>query len=448
MNLAAENLLPYDQRFRGLERRFVVTLIAGFGLVLIMMVSSGVMGLRAMSRIDKEASSVSSRHLRETQLIDRLVQQQAALGVLIYSLAGERESLDPPNLEARLADGREKTLALVDEALRENQDAVEKEAWLAVREAAAPLYAEAQALTRQRRHNSPALSTHYEQLNAATNRLMEAAYDEAARTRTAQLALDAGELQAARNLFLLALALAGCCALVSGGMAVAWFHSLKRHAATLAELSLHTLAEHEENARRFSQEMHDEFGQMLNAIESNLAVVRPLNQDSAERLGDSITLLKEAQSAARELSQLLRPRILDDFGLDAGLRELARGFSQRTGIVVEYRSQIRERMDPALETHLFRIAQEALTNTARHSVASTVSILLEKAGDALVLAIKDNGQGFDTDGSPGCGLGFLGMRERARALGGRLEIRSRPGDGVGIHVDVPLSCAHLANERT
>jgi len=424
---------PDLERLRRMERRFVVTLVAGFGVVLTLMVTSGAMGLGAMGRIDKESSLVSSRYQRDTLLIDRLMQQQSGLAVLGFSAAGA--AADPASIATQVAQRREGILALTEEAFREQLDAAESSAWKAVAETAAALKPEDLALKGGRGAD---LAKQFEKLTAATNRLMDVAYDEAAQTRTAQLALDAGELQSARRLFLLALGLAGCCALASGGLAIVSFHSLKGHAATLAALSMHTLAEHEENARRFSKEMHDEFGQTLNAIESSLTVVHPADQSSGERLKDSIALLKDAQSTARELSQLLRPRILDDFGLDAGLRELARGFSQRSGIAVEYHSQLRERLDPIVETHLFRIAQEALTNTARHSVASTVTVRLEKTGDQLLLDIKDDGQGFEGGDGKGAGLGFLGMRERARGIGGNIAILSPPGEGVGIQVRVPI----------
>ena len=434
-----------DQRFHRLERRFVMTLTLGFGLVLIMMVASGVMGLRAMSRIDTEADAMSGRFLRDTKLIDRLVQKQSTLGVLIYSLAGEQGGKSLVSFAQRFDVEHRRLENLTDEALSEKLDPDERIAWQTVRDSAQPLYAELRSLVSQQKYNSPAVLTNYERLTTASTRLMEAAYADAARSRTAQLAGDAGELESARNLFVMALALSGLFAAVSGWLAVSLFETLKRQAATLADLSLHTLAEHEDNARRFSREMHDEFGQTLNVIGCNLAVTKPLDQDSFERLRDSLALVKEAQGAARELSQLLRPRILDDFGLDAGLRELARGFSQRTGIVVEYRSQVRERLAFPVETHLFRITQEALTNTARHSVATNVDIRLDKAKDLLVLAVKDNGQGFPAGNQDHLGLGFLGMRERVRAIGGRLEVYSQPGDGVAIRVELPLLAATPAS---
>ncbi len=429
---------PIQRRVRYSEKWFVATLILGFGLVLVMMVASGVMGLRAMGRIDKEANSMSSRFLRDTRLIDLLIQQQADLSVLIHSLAGEPKAVDAKTLEARFDSAREKTLAVVNEAIQEIEDSTEREAWKYVHGSATTFFVVAQSLARRGLGYSPELSAAYSHFSAATKALLDAAYADAARIRTAQLAVDAGELNSARSLFLLALALAGGCSIISGGVAAVWFHNLKGHAARLEELSLRTLAEHEENARRFSQEMHDEFGQMLNAIESNLTVVKPLNEESAAQLRDAIALSKEAQSTARELSQLLRPQILDDFGLDAGLRELARGFSQRTGIVVDYRSQVRDRLPSTVETHLFRIAQEALTNTARHSVAKYVSISLEKYGADLGLEIQDDGQGFTTETRSHRGLGFLGMKERARAIGGRIDVDSAPGKGVSIRVKAPL----------
>jgi signal transduction histidine kinase len=215
------------------------------------------------------------------------------------------------------------------------------------------------------------------------------------------------------------------------------FHGLEKQAETLGRLSAHTLAEQEDAARRFSQEMHDEFGQTLNAIESTLSAVKTRDAVHQARLDDAIGLSKEAQGMAREMSQLLRPRILDDFGLDAGLRELSRGFSRRTGIAVDYTSSFRDRLDPGAETQLFRIAQEALTNTARHTTATTVSLSLTKEGRLLKLRALDNGGGM-AGGAPSLtSLGLLGMRERARACGGRLIVTSTPGQGVEVVAEVP-----------
>jgi len=426
-----------DARFRGIERRFVRTLLTGFGLVLVAMLASGIIGLRAVGRIDQEASDLSARFLRETNLIEQLARQQANLGMLLYSMADEHTSPGLLRLGLEFQLERERTRRVVNDALSEKWPPAETAAWTAVQKAADPLFDEIHNLVVKRRNNSADLSALYHGFTTATARLMEVSYNDAAQSRTAQLTLDAGVLQSARNLFLVALALAALCAAISVAGSVTSFHRLEKQAATLAQLSLHTLAQQEDNARRFSQEMHDEFGQALNAIGSTLSVVQAKDADSRLRLLDALSLVKEAQTMARDLSQVLRPRILDDFGLDAGLRELAHSYSQRTGIAVDYRSRLRERLPPLIETHLFRIAQEALTNTSRHTLASTVEILLEREGEHLSLTVSDNGGGLSAD-RRSSGLGLLGMRERVQSIGGQLTLHSRPGEGLTIRAVVPI----------
>ena len=427
-----------NTRFRRIERRFVRILLAGFGLVLVAMVASGIIGLDATGRIDRETSALSERYLRETNLIEQLARQQANLGVLLYSLADEHTQPGLVRLGNEFQIEREKTRRVVDEALAGNWSTAEITAWRAVQSAAEPLFDEVNTLVMKRRNNSADLSRLYHAFTTSTASLMEETYKDVVQSRAAQLTLDAGLVQTARNLFLVALALAAVCAAVSVAGSIASFRRLEDHAETLAKLSLHTLAEQEESARRFSQEMHDEFGQALNAIGSTLSVVQASDPDSRERLRDAVELVKEAQTMARELSQLLRPRILDDFGLDAGLRELARSFSQRTGIAVDYRSQVRERLAPLVETHLFRIAQESLTNTSRHTLASSVEMILERSGGDIHLKITDNGGGFAPDSRSHSTLGLIGMKERAHAVGGRVTVFSTPGAGVTIDALVPL----------
>jgi signal transduction histidine kinase len=142
----------------------------------------------------------------------------------------------------------------------------------------------------------------------------------------------------------------------------------------------------------------------------------------------------------REMSQLLRPTILDDFGLDAALRSLTESFSQRTGIKVEYQSNVdgRRWKDDA-ETNLYRIAQEALTNVARHSQATLVNVELEESSGSLALHIRDNGRGLDPEaGNRSRGLGLAGMQTRARGCGGNLRLQNEPGKGLRIEVTCPL----------
>jgi signal transduction histidine kinase len=205
------------------------------------------------------------------------------------------------------------------------------------------------------------------------------------------------------------------------------------------------LEDQEATARRFSHELHDELGQSLTAIRTNLSAMSasgddgaPPTSQSSARLADCIHLVDEAISNVRQMSQLLRPTILDDFGLEAGLRWLAEGFAMRTGIEVTVDSNYSGRLPDETETHLFRIAQEALTNIARHARAQHVQVKLAGNGQDIRLTIQDDGCGLSGASTSGRGLGLIGMRARARSAGGDVTVHSRPGQGVLIEVRVPL----------
>jgi signal transduction histidine kinase len=197
------------------------------------------------------------------------------------------------------------------------------------------------------------------------------------------------------------------------------------------------MSEQEEAAGRLSREMHDHLGQTLSAIEANIVAMQNARSFNPGRLDDCLGLVKDAVSNVREVSQLLRPPILDDFGLDASLRWLADRFAERTGTRVRYTSSFTGRLDRGVETQLFRIAQEALTNIARHSGATEVLVALAELGNILRLTVADNGKGMKPR-PDSIGIGLVGMRARARVAGGTLSLESRPGEGVRISVEIPL----------
>lgn len=218
------------------------------------------------------------------------------------------------------------------------------------------------------------------------------------------------------------------------------FRRLAAQEDELARVSWHLLEFQEKMARRFSHEMHDELGQSL------LGLRRLLNQipdKAGSRLAEirrnAVALVDDVLASARRLSQMLRPVILDDLGLDAGLRWLCESFSQRTGIAAHYNSNFEGRLPEQEETHLFRIAQEALTNVARHSGATAAWVTLQvRAGDIL-LEVADNGRGLEMPAPPATGsLGMIGMKARARQIGGELEIETRRGGGLAVRVVAPL----------
>ncbi|MBL8177747.1 MAG: sensor histidine kinase [Bryobacterales bacterium] len=436
-----------SDRFSLIERRFLRTLLIGFGMVLVAMVASGWFGLRLMKRIGAETELLSEQNLRETSLIDKMLRHQGNLGVLLYSMAEKKQDLELETLSPALHAQREQILANVKEALARGPGEPERIAWREVESSARNLFAETDKLIALRRSNSSELSSLHRAFIAATARLADISFGAVAAARATQLQSSAASMTSAQNLFLMALALAALCAAGCVAVSFAIFHSLEKGADYLAKLSIHTLSAQEETARRFSQDMHDEFGQALNAIESTLLVVQTHDPNSKEHLQDAIHLVKEAQASAREMSHLLRPRILDDFGLDAGLRELANGYSKRTGIVVDYRSNTQERLHPNVETQLFRIAQEALTNTSRHSMAKVVDISLLRTNGNIQLSVSDDGGGFPVAPSS-LGLGLLGMKERARAAGGTLTVSSQPGKGVEIRAEIPIASQPHATGAT
>ena len=240
-------------------------------------------------------------------------------------------------------------------------------------------------------------------------------------------------------------------AVVTVRLVSALTHQLEWQTAELGRVSWHMLENQEATARRFSHELHDELGQSLSAIKTNLTALGSGSNGQGERVNDCLHLVDEAIGNVRQMSHLLRPTILDDFGLEAGLRWLAEGFSARTNITVTVDSAHSGRLPDDTETHLFRIAQEALTNVARHSGAQHVKVKLEVRNGKACLLIQDDGRGLPAErrnGEPSIGgLGLIGMRARARSAGGDLTVRSRPGEGVRIEVRARVGTEALGREE-
>lgn len=228
-----------------------------------------------------------------------------------------------------------------------------------------------------------------------------------------------------------------CAALTIGEINKA-FAKLEWQSRELQRVSWHMLETHERIARRFSHEMHDELGQALTGLKS--MVKRCTGEEFAGRRGEFVEVLDESLQSVRELSQMLRPVVLDDFGLDAALRWLAERFSQRTGIQVSYHSTVSRRLSGRMETHLFRIAQEALTNVSRHAEATRARVLLQEDEGSVRLEIEDNGKGVALgEEKPHPSLGMVGMRARARQLDGELTLERGDLGGLLVLVTAPAA---------
>lgn len=224
------------------------------------------------------------------------------------------------------------------------------------------------------------------------------------------------------------------------------FAKLEWQATELAHVSWHMIDGHEKMARRFSHEMHDELGQSLSGLRRMLS--RIPEADFGTIRPECVGIVDEVLQNVRKLSQALRPVILDDLGLDSGLRWLCERFTQRTQVPVEYSSNFNERLAEPVETHLFRITQEALTNIARHSEATEGCVSLHVSGRTVQLEIADNGRGLkQASAAKNPSLGMVGMRARARQLGGELIVENRNEGGVRIRVEVPLQKVEPSAEQ-
>lgn len=204
----------------------------------------------------------------------------------------------------------------------------------------------------------------------------------------------------------------------------------------------------EAERKQLARDLHDHLGQVLTAISINLTAIKDelapdCNRRIAERLAEASLLTTQTLEQVRELSLNLRPPMLDDLGLIPTLRWYIKQYAKRLNIETRFEaSGLEERLSPELETALYRVVQEALNNVAKHAQASLVQLRLERKGETLIASIEDNGRGFDMAQviSPKAvvnGAGLLGMRERVTLLGGRLDIRSRPGQGTQVWVELP-----------
>jgi signal transduction histidine kinase len=206
----------------------------------------------------------------------------------------------------------------------------------------------------------------------------------------------------------------------------------------------------EDERRHLARELHDQMGQALTALKIDLQATQRLEErtDIVRRLDDSIAALERLLQQARQLSLELRPPLLDDLGLVPALRWYLDQQAQRAGLRVEFFADpALERVDAAIETACFRVAQEALTNVVRHARAQTVSVELHRTAEALHLMVRDNGIGFDVvTAQQGASMGLHGMRERVALVGGELDCKSAPGRGTEVHAFFPVQSRADAQE--
>lgn len=217
----------------------------------------------------------------------------------------------------------------------------------------------------------------------------------------------------------------------------------------LRDLSRQLLHAQEEERKRISRELHDVIAQTLAGINLRLAILRSRNTINAQDLNREIArtqqLVEQSVDIVHRFARDLRPTVLDDLGLIPALQAYLEGFRERTGVRVNFAASAES---AALSADrgivLYRVAQEALTNVARHAKASLVELNIQPLDGAIVMEIHDNGSGFQVDDltSPGQvngRLGILGMRERVEMAGGTFSVKSAPGQQTTVRVNLPLT---------
>jgi signal transduction histidine kinase len=197
----------------------------------------------------------------------------------------------------------------------------------------------------------------------------------------------------------------------------------------------------EEERRRLARELHDETGQALASILLGLKSLEEVSD--VTELGERVATLRsrvvETLQDVRRLAVELRPAALDDFGLEPALERLVSGFAEQTGLKVELESRLHDdRLPQEVETVLYRIVQEALTNIVKHANAGRVSIVVTQRVGSVGAIVEDDGHGFNPEEDTDGGIGLIGMRERVALLDGSMTIESAKGKGTTLVVEVPL----------
>jgi signal transduction histidine kinase len=213
-----------------------------------------------------------------------------------------------------------------------------------------------------------------------------------------------------------------------------------RSKADLQELSGRLLRAQEEERRSLARELHDEIGQSLSAIlmEAGNAECAEGTEELEPRLHSIRTLAEKTANEVRDLALLLRPSMLDDFGLVPALKWHGRETAKRTGLhVVVEADEAADQLPGEHTTCIYRVVQEAVHNAARHAHARRVEVAVQQEAGRVLFSVRDDGAGFDV--SAVRGLGLLGMEERVRRLGGHLWLDSKPGRGTCVSAELPLT---------
>jgi signal transduction histidine kinase len=225
--------------------------------------------------------------------------------------------------------------------------------------------------------------------------------------------------------------------------------TIRRHRQELRRLTGKLFQSQEEERRRIARELHDEAGQALTAVKLGLDRLEEAAPEKNEKLrseiGEIRKILGRTSAEIRQISYRLHPTLLNDLGLGPALDLYLKEVAGHSGLSIDFRMVgFDRRLNPDMETILYRFSQEALTNTLRHGQARKFHISIIKSYPKIIFVAEDDGIGFDGRiiGRSKRSLGLLGMRERTSLMEGTFQIKSRPGEGTRIRIEIPLQEAH------
>ena len=216
-------------------------------------------------------------------------------------------------------------------------------------------------------------------------------------------------------------------------------HSLRASNAQIQHLAGRLITAQEAERARIARELHDDVGQQMALLSMDLELLRRAAHSETEVLArEALNRVRDVAGSVRHLSHRLHPATLRLIGLLPALETLRNELAHADLAIELTGDNVPPAIPPEVTLCLFRIVQEALQNALKHSGARNVSVRLSGGSEGLALEIVDDGAGFDVENVWGKGLGLISMAERAEAIGGRLEIRSKPGSGTRLHISVPL----------
>ena len=432
-------------------------LLAGFGGLLVLMIVAGGDALLVLRQVRASDTQVRDVYVRRSRALDRVRAgiYQSAIVMRDFLLAS-----DPEVAAAQVASWKDIRLG-TDQALQDGAGALDKAElapYNSLRAEVTVYWRLLDFITQMRekdtrRRNSEYLSNELVRRRTAMLDLV----DRIDQISTRQLhAGDEALDEAFRSLRLRLTAMLG--ATLGVGLLLAAFTIRRtlhletelqkryeegvRARSELQELSARLVSAQEEERRAISRELHDEVGQSLSALlmeAGNAAARVPDASVDVRRHVESIKKLAEASvNVIRNMTLLLRPSMLDDFGLVPALEWQAREVSKRTGLRVHVTAgEASGELPDQLRTCIYRVVQEALHNCARHSQARSVRVIVRQEAHRILLSVEDDGHGFDAGRVRG--LGLVGMEERVTHLGGAFEVQSRPGAGTKIAAELPLA---------